>query len=70
MRLWAVFLAIFLPAALVAEGCFLLVPAVVVVVVVVVVALPAALLDLELPAAAAVLVVDVVDTAVSSLGFI
>jgi hypothetical protein len=27
IKLWAVFLAIFLPAALVAEGCFLLVPA-------------------------------------------
>lgn len=27
IRLWAVFLAIFLPAALVADGCFLLVPA-------------------------------------------
>lgn len=31
IKLWAVFLAIFLPAALVAEGCFLLVPAVAVV---------------------------------------
>jgi len=40
MRLWAVFLAIFLPAALVAEGCFLFVPAAAVVELV-----PVALLD-------------------------